>query len=283
MPRGGHRGGIYPISGLNWGPGQRYLKRGLYRHQRKDIFVPRWGWRRENFNPSPLPDGNTKKWEPESSKAWPLLGTRHHAKLYAFNEARYLQPALRCVYTPAVEHILNILEPSAESGRCFSGIGRPGVRAPGTDSPSSVGGYPCLPPHLVKVAKDVEREGATSGGSVSLARLPYFEKGRIRRLWSVAVEADTWRAPTAAPGASSDAAGSGGGALPLVDERAAVVRELPLAECLYARSNHRLNSRRHPIWLHLRHQKDKAKIPYLHRRRVTREQLHADTIGALNA
>ncbi|KAL8274979.1 hypothetical protein Esti_001035 [Eimeria stiedai] len=194
--------------------------------------------------------------------------------MYAKNEERYLQPVFRCTYTPAVEHILNVLEPSAHSGRCYSGFGLPEVRAPGAPDIST--GKQLLPPHLVKAAKKAEQEG---DDSIPLVRLPFLERGRIRRLWDVVLEADTWRSPAAR--ASSDAAGSG--ALPVVDERAAVVRELPLAECLYTRSNHRLNSRRHPIWLHRRHQKDKSRVPYLHRRRLAREKMHADTMGALRA
>ncbi|KAL8426002.1 hypothetical protein Efla_001920 [Eimeria flavescens] len=242
MPRGGHRGGIYPVSGLAWGPGQRYLKRGLYRHQRTDVFVPRWGWRRENFNPSPLPDGSTKKWEPESWKAWPLLGVAHHVKMYAKNEERYLQPAFRCTYAPALEHILNMLEPSALRGRCYSGIGLPAVSA-SDRSGTAAGSERLLPIHLVKAAKKVEQEGDPS---VPLVRLPFLEKGRIRRLWEVVLQADTWRSPAARAGAEA----GGSNALPVVDERAAVVRELPLAECL---------------------------------RRLAREKLNADTIGALRA
>ncbi|CDJ37911.1 hypothetical protein, conserved [Eimeria tenella] len=287
MPRGGHRGGIYPISGLPWGPGQRYLKRGLYRHQRTDVFVPRWGWRRERLSSSPLPDGSTKKWEPESSKAWPLLGLPHHQRMYTRNEARYLQPALRCTYTPAVEHILNLLEPAAAAaGWRYSGLGRPEVRPPAASpQQQQQQQQQQLPLHLVKAAREVERE---AGPFVSLARLPFLERGRIDRLWRIVQEADTWRypltgaswgprdrgapeapwvpvgsgAPQGAPGGPPEGAPGGP---PIVDERAAVVQELPLAECLYTRSNHRLQSRRHPIWQHLRYKKDKAKIPYLHR------------------
>lgn len=93
--------------------------------------------------------------------------------MYAKNEERYLQPAFRCTYAPAVEHILNMLEPSAESGRCYSGFGRPEVRGPGIMS--SAGEEQLLPVHLVKMAKKVEREGDSS---IPLVRLPFLEKGR---------------------------------------------------------------------------------------------------------
>ncbi|KAL8429962.1 hypothetical protein ACSSS7_006234 [Eimeria intestinalis] len=179
-----------------------------------------------------------------------------------------------CTYSPAVEHILNLLEPSSHFNRSYSGFGRPEVRNPGDNESST--GKEILPSHLVKVARKAEKEGENN---IPLVRLPFLERGRIRRLWDVILEADTWRSPT--PRASTDSGGSG--ALPVVDERAAVVRELPLAECLYTRSNHRLNSRRHPIWMHRRHQKDKSKVPYLHRRRLAREKMHADTMGALRA
>lgn len=74
MPRGGHKGGIFPVSGLPWGMNRWYLKRGLYQHRRDHIFTPRWGTRTDAYNPSPLPDGSTRRWENDSHKAWPLRG-----------------------------------------------------------------------------------------------------------------------------------------------------------------------------------------------------------------
>lgn len=93
--------------------------------------------------------------------------------MYAKNEERYLQPALRCTYTPAVEHILNMLEPSADSGRCYSGFGRPEVRAPGAERTARQ--EQLLPMHLVRIAREVERQGDPT---IPLVRLPFLEKGR---------------------------------------------------------------------------------------------------------
>lgn len=95
--------------------------------------------------------------------------------MYAHNEARYLQPAVRCTSAPAIEHILNMLEPSAAYGRCYSGIGRPEVSSLGRDEMVLGEDHMMLPVHLVKVARKVEREG---DASVSLVRLPFLEKGR---------------------------------------------------------------------------------------------------------
>ena len=66
-----------------------------------------------------------------------------------------------------------MLEPSADSGRCYSGFGRPEVRAPGAERTARQ--EQLLPMHLVRIAREVERQGDPT---IPLVRLPFLEKGR---------------------------------------------------------------------------------------------------------
>ncbi|PHJ15832.1 hypothetical protein CSUI_010357, partial [Cystoisospora suis] len=164
MPRGGHKGGIFPVSGLPWGMNRWYLKRGLYQHRRDHIFTPRWGTRTDSFNPSHLPDGSTRRWENDSHKAWLLRGTSFHVKMYALNEPRYLVPAARCTAGPEItEYILNQLEHGAGPGRNFSGIGRPDVRLPLARRPAATASESHLPAHLLEVVKQVDSDKSIPG------------------------------------------------------------------------------------------------------------------------
>ena len=100
--------------------------------------------------------------------------------MYARNAARYLQPALRCTYTPAAEYILEMLEPSAARGRIFSGIGCSGfegLRPKETAGPSGVSSVsPPVPLTLLNALQQVEAEKGDT--PVSLRRLPFLEQGR---------------------------------------------------------------------------------------------------------
>ncbi|PFH34210.1 hypothetical protein BESB_073620 [Besnoitia besnoiti] len=296
MPRGSHKGGIFPVSGLPWGMNRPYLKRGLYQHRRDHIFTPRWGTRTANFNPSPLPDGGTRKWENDAFKAWPLNGVPHHVKLYAVNEARYLVPAARCTAGPEVtQYILNQLDPGG-AGRTFSGIGRPDVRlalakpaAPSTTH---------LPRHLVNVARHVMGEAGERARRKNLSYssslseegfspdvfdpfgTPMQERSRIKRLYNLVCEADSWRVKAEVRGGGRASSSSDSiNAFPYVDEKAALVRDLPLAEILYSRHSHRLQSRRHPFWVDNGYKKRRVRIPYLYRRRVAKEEAQAREFG----
>ncbi|KEP63492.1 UNVERIFIED_CONTAM: hypothetical protein HHA_312390 [Hammondia hammondi] len=299
MPRGSHRGGVFPVSGLTWGMNRPYLKRGLYQHRRDHIFTPRWGTRTANFNPSPLPDGSTRRWENDAFKAWPLYGLPHHVKLYAVNEARYLVPAARCTAGPEItQYILNQLDPGG-GGRNCSGVGRPDVRLPLAKpaGPSTTH----LPRHLVQIARHVMGEAGEKVRRKTLSfastlsdqgfspdvfdpfGTPLAERNRIKRLYNLVCEADSWRVKPDSRGGRGSVSADAVNAFPFVDEKAALVRDLPLAEILYSRHTHRLQSRRHPFWIDMGYKKRRVRIPYLYRRRVAKEEAQEREFGLSRA
>eukprot|EP00922_Rhytidocystis_sp_ex-Travisia-forbesii_P015586 GHVS01023232.1.p1 GENE.GHVS01023232.1~~GHVS01023232.1.p1 ORF type:complete len:333 (-),score=52.77 GHVS01023232.1:126-1124(-) len=68
-----------------------------------------------------------------------------------------------------------------------------------------------------------------------------LQRGRISRLFDLIVECDIYRGGNLRSNSLRTPP-------PFVDEKANLVRVLALAECTYNRTNHRINSRRHPVW-----------------------------------
>lgn len=288
MPRGGHRGGIFPVSGLPWGMNGTYKKRGLYHTKREDIFTPRWGFRFRNTNKSPYPDGSSKSFDVHTQFAWPLPDFRVHSIVYAHNEQRYLLPACMAKSQKIKEYILNILEPSHR--RTFSGIGLPNVWGKYTLTDEHEINenevqrnlfeihrkLNIIPKHIYNISKefrdDVNIQDLAHG---CFDKIPVFKRGRIKKLYNLIVESDVWRNYDSIQHSKQQ----GRNVFPNVDEGAAIVRDLPLSEVLYARSNHRLRVRRHPIWLSNIYKKKKVTIPYLYRRRVAREEAQKRELG----
>lgn len=92
-------------------------------------------------------------------------GLGHHVKMYASNERRYLQPAAACTHGPALEYILQLLDPTADVRPLFMDA----------NSPQDGRGSSAVPPHLAAVAKKVEAAG---GGSGLLLRSPVYQRCR---------------------------------------------------------------------------------------------------------
>lgn len=98
---------------------------------------------------------------------------------------------------------------------------------------------------------------------------------RIKCLYDLVCESDSFRSPPSDFHRGRGGAGGQGGSrssnteaknvFPYVDEKAALVRDLPLSEILYSRHTHRLQSRRHPFWVDMKYKKNRTKIPYIYR------------------
>ncbi|CEL98880.1 unnamed protein product [Vitrella brassicaformis CCMP3155] len=295
---GGHGRLLFPISGMSWGPNSPgYTDRGLYALKREHLLTPRWGMRREAYNPhwdiGPYPEhvsGNkvppeergkevptSRTWDTDAPAAWrrswfdlPNVTRTSHIKMYRRNEAAYLKPAMEAQDPHVREYILNVLEPSA--GRTYSGFGRADV-GDATHPPETYH----LPRHIMEVMEEVEGEAKTGGADRRV--LPYIKKvaqprTRIARLAKLVVESEIWRTKASRPVGHDRP-------FPYVDDQFSLVRDLPLAEILYHRSNHRGKLRRHPIWLHRQWIKRNCHIPYLYRARVLREEEKQRYLGLI--
>ncbi|SBS85250.1 conserved Plasmodium protein, unknown function [Plasmodium ovale] len=274
MPRGGHKGGLFPVSGLKWGMNERIKKRGLYHNRREDILTPRWGYRYENRNKKYLPDGSSKSFDVDASRAWPNEKNQWNY-FYTINEGRYIWPSI-CAQNPDIKnYILNILE-SSES-RHFSGIGlddvsngkkkslRGDYSANNTHSPQNTNSY------LFKLANEFNN---IIYPQVEINLTNNLKRGRIEKLYNIVREENIWKRTQRVRTAQSE------NIFPYVDDNATLIRELPLSEILYTKSNLRLKVRRHPKWMNVQFLKKKLKIPYLYRRRVSREELQKKEFGS---
>ncbi|PHJ17751.1 hypothetical protein CSUI_008428, partial [Cystoisospora suis] len=115
---------------------------------------------------------------------------------------------------------------------------------------------------------------------------------RIKCLYDLVCESDSFRSPPTdvhrGRGGAGGQSGSGNNpeaknVFPYVDEKAALVRDLPLSEILYSRHTHRLQSRRHPFWIDMKYKKNRTKIPYIYRRRVAKQEAQAREYGLSRA
>ncbi|SCO93144.1 conserved Plasmodium protein, unknown function [Plasmodium malariae] len=288
MPRGGHKGGLFPVSGVKWGMHERVKKRGLYHNRREDIFTPRWGYRYENRNMKYLPDGSSKSFDIDVSRAWPNEKPRWNY-FYNINESRYIWPSI-CAQNPDIKnYILNVLESS--ENRHFSGIGLEEVQ--------NEQGKRRRNDYIMNSMNDVnDMNIANSASSANsrykncyLTRLanefnnsiyPQIEvnlsnklkRGRIQKLYDIVKEENIWKTTQQIKTTQSE------NIFPYVDDNSTLIRELPLSEILYTKSNLRLNVRRHPKWMNVQFLKKKVKIPYLYRRRVAREELQKKEFGS---
>eukprot|EP00922_Rhytidocystis_sp_ex-Travisia-forbesii_P015598 GHVS01023245.1.p3 GENE.GHVS01023245.1~~GHVS01023245.1.p3 ORF type:complete len:309 (-),score=43.71 GHVS01023245.1:2608-3534(-) len=287
MPKGGHKAGLFPIDGLVSGLFSRHRKRGLFFLDRQDLFTPRWGLWKLRENPSHLPDGSHKSFDEHADAAWPAApGGRHH-RFYAKNEARYLTPAYRAADCKHREYLLNQMEPSDSRsfsgiGRPDIGAmhahqrldlvrahGGSGVRF-SKSRKGATSGVAAFGGGEGEDANEEELEEDDVGGAnkeedeqdehqhyrsqhieaimrnddpqvYEMLRSTTFQRGRINRLFDLIVECDVYRGGTLRPKSLRTPP-------PYVDDKANMVRLLGLPECTYNRTNHRLNSRRHPVW-----------------------------------
>ncbi|SBT37976.1 hypothetical protein POVWA2_036290 [Plasmodium ovale wallikeri] len=259
MPRGGHKGGLFPVSGLKWGMNERIKKRGLYHNRREDILTPRWGYRYENRNKKYLPDGSSKSFDVDASRAWPNEKNQWNY-FYTINEGRYIWPSI-CAQNPSIKnYILNILESS--ENRHFSGIGlddvsngkkkslRGDYSANNTHNPQNTNSY------LFKLANEFNN---VIYPQVEINLTNNLKRGRIQKLYNIVREENIWKRTQRVRTAQSE------NIFPYVDDNATLIRELPLSEILYTKSNLRLKVRRHPKWMNVQFLKKKLKIPYLYR------------------
>lgn len=101
-----------------------------------------------------------------------------------------------------------------------------------------------------------------------------LKRGKIQKLYDIVREENVWKTTQKIKTAQSE------NIFPYVDDNATLIRELPLAEILYTKSNLRLKVRRHPKWMNVQFLKKKLKIPYLYRRRIAREELQKKEFGS---
>ncbi|GAW81789.1 hypothetical protein, conserved [Plasmodium gonderi] len=281
MPRGGHKGGLFPVSGMKWGMNERVRKRGLYHNRREDILTPRWGYRYENRNNSYLPDGSSKSFDTDVNRAWPNEKNQWN-HFYTINEGRYLWPSI-CAHNPNIKnYILNILENS--ENRPFSGIGLEQVQNEGKkkirnehalgstsiNNNHNVGVYG-KNTYLSKLANEFNN---SIYPTIEINLNNSMKRGKIQKLYDIVREENIWKTTQKIKTAQSE------NIFPYVDDNATLIRELPLAEILYTKSNLRLKVRRHPKWMNVQFLKKKIKIPYLYRRRIAREELQKKEFGS---
>ncbi|SOV12650.1 conserved Plasmodium protein, unknown function [Plasmodium sp. gorilla clade G2] len=270
MPRGGHKGGLFPVSGIKWGMNERIKKRGLYHNRREDILTPRWGYRYENENKKYLPDGSSKSFDIDSSRAWPV-DKPQWKYYYNINETRYLWPSI-CANNPEIKnYILNILE---NTDTYFSGIGleqvsnerkNKNLKKDYTNNSYYKNNY------LYNLVHELNN---TIYPQIEINLNNNLKRGRIQKLYDIIKEENIWKTTQKIKTPESE------NVFPYVDDNATLIRELPLSEILYTKSNLRLKVRRHPKWMNVQFLKKKVKIPYLYRRRVAREELQKKEFGS---
>ncbi|CRH00897.1 conserved Plasmodium protein, unknown function [Plasmodium relictum] len=266
MPRGGHKGGLFPVSGIKWGMNERIKKRGLYHNRREDILTPRWGYRYENRNKKYLPDGSSKSFDIDASKAWPKEKTQWNY-YYNINENRYIWPSI-CAYNPEIKnYILNVLESSEKQ---FSGIGLEEVSNERSFKKDSISTYN-KNNYLYKLANEFNN---SIYPQIEINLNNNLKRGKIQKLYDIVREENIWKTTQKIKTVESK------NVFPYVDDNSTLIRELPLSEILYTKSNLRLKVRRHPKWMNVQFLKKKIKIPYLYRRRVAREELQKKEFGS---
>ncbi|EDO05179.1 hypothetical protein BBOV_I000850 [Babesia bovis T2Bo] len=252
MPRGGHRGILFAVSGRALTPFGRRRKRGLYHHCTNELFRPSWGplkvpsliedvklpsWAADTLSPKEkLPPAT--QYHRDAKLAFPLerLGTIVSA--YRRNVYRYFQPA-SCANDPYIRnYIYQVLDPSY--CKSFSGIGM-----------DFNGQHQVESKHISDVVKDM------NSLSAPLIDLKYKqdEGMRFRRLYAVVRDAQSWRSVAPTQETSTNP-------FPHVNESASLVRNLTVADVLHTRSNHRLARRAHPKWYTARYRKfvDKKRL-----------------------
>lgn len=291
MPRAGHRGGLFPVSGLPWGYNATYRYRGLYHTHRSDLLTPRWGYRYQKGHESILPDDSNRMFEPDTKFAWPIQDFHRHSVTYAQNELRYLQPACLAKNPKIKQYILNVLEPSFES--TFSGIGLPNVcvntphisdynynqKEAQENIKSIYKELDIFPQNIYNVSKGL-RKSSKNDNSDDLAQncfdvMPQLERGKIKKLYNLVCESDIWRNYDSYTHSKKHKKNI----FPYIDESAAIIRDLPLSEVLYSRSNHRVKVRRHPIWICKLYRDKKITLPYKHRLRVAQQEAQQKELG----
>ncbi|VWU48320.1 conserved protein, unknown function [Hepatocystis sp. ex Piliocolobus tephrosceles] len=263
MPKGGHKGGLFPVSGLKWGMNERIKKRGLYHNRREDILTPRWGYRYENRNFKYLPDGSSKSFDSDASRAWPNE-KKQWGYFYSINEARYLWPSI-CANNPSIKnYILNVLESSEENGQ-FSGIGLDTIQ---TDSRKINSKLDYINTYnyntniynkntyLYKLANEFN---TSIYPQIEVNLNNNLKRGRIQKLYDIIKEENIWKTTQRKKTAQQE------NIFPYVDDNATLIKELPLSEILYTKNNLRLKVRRHPKWLNVRYLRKQIQIPYLYR------------------
>lgn len=269
MPRGGHKGGLFPVSGLKWGMNERIKKRGLYHNRREDILTPRWGYRYENKNKSFLPDGSSKNFDVDCFKAWPIEKVKWNQYVYHRNEGRYLLPSI-CAYDGKIKnYLMNILDPSINGH--FSGIGLDNVVLNRNKQRRSPNRKLYQNNYLYKLMNEYNE---TILPHVSINLDTNLQRGRIPKLYQIIREHNIWKIEQRVKQLENE------NIFPYVDENSTLIRELPLSEILYTKSNLRLKVRRHPKWMNVQFLKKKIKIPYLYRRKVARLELQKKELGA---
>ncbi|SCM22504.1 conserved Plasmodium protein, unknown function [Plasmodium chabaudi chabaudi] len=276
MPRGGHKGGLFPVSGIKWGMHERVKKRGLYHNRREDILTPRWGYRYENRNKKYLPDGSSKSFDYDVTKAWPQERKQWNY-YYTINEGRYIWPSI-CAHNPDIKnYILNVLEDS--QNRPFSGIGFDEVQNDYIKDQANSNNDNSLNnmnsnnknSYLYKLATEFNN---TIYPQIEVNLNNRLKRGRIQKLYDIIKEENIWKTTQKIKTAQTE------NVFPYVDDNATLIRELPLSEILYTKNNLRLKVRRHPKWMNVQFLKKKLKIPYLYRRRVSREELQKKELGS---
>lgn len=272
MPKGGHKGGLFPVSGLKWGKYERIKKRGLYHFRREDILTPRWGYRYENRNNKYLPNGSAKSFDVDSSKAWPVEKTKWNYFLYNKNESRYLSPCIHAYDKNIKNYILNILEHQGNTH--FSGTGLDTVKHEGENTNPQKTFFAVNELYKNNYLYKLANEFNTSiAPEIQVNLTPNLKRGKIQKLYNIIADHFIWKTTQKVQTVEAEKA------FPYVDDDSSLIRELPLSEILYTKNNLRLKVRRHPKWMNVQFLKRKIKIPYLYRRRIAREELQKKELG----
>ncbi|CDR96130.1 hypothetical protein, conserved [Babesia bigemina] len=252
MPRGGHRGCLFAVSGRALTAFGRRRRRGLYHHCTNELFRPAWGPVRQ---PALLMDAQLPNWasdtlspaeklppKPQYSRdarsAWPQERSSFLLNMYRRNVKRYFHPAAAANDDHVRNYIYEVLEPSYR--KCFSGIGVDFMRQ--SSNPAR---------HIADLVKDVN---AVSAPTLDLR---YREEAapRFKRMESLVRQSEAWRSVAPMQEASANP-------FPHVNESASLVRNLGVADVLHTKSNHRLARRAHPKWYTARYRKfmDKKRL-----------------------
>ncbi|GFE52618.1 hypothetical protein BaOVIS_000220 [Babesia ovis] len=252
MPRGGHRGCLFAVSGRAVTAFGRRRKRGLYHHCTNEIFRPSWGplrpptlledvklpnWSSDALSPAEkLPP--KVKYNRDARLAWPQERPGFVLGIYRRNVNRYFQPAVAANEDHIRNYIYEMLEPSYR--KSFSGMGL-----------DFNGQFSNASRHISDAVKEAN---SVSGPAIDLKYSPEHTS-RYKRMENLLRQSDSWRSAAPTQEASTNP-------FPHVNESASLVRNLTLADVLHTRSNHRLARTAHPKWYTARYRKfmDKKRL-----------------------
>uniref|UniRef100_A0A3B0MHD6 Uncharacterized protein n=1 Tax=Theileria annulata TaxID=5874 RepID=A0A3B0MHD6_THEAN len=244
MTRGGHKGLLFPISGVSLNFFGRRRKRGLYHHCTNEIFRPSWGpikqpiisnylnllkWKNGTISASEmLPSHNV--YGKDVRSAWPTPRHEFISRMYDKNEYRYFKPSLMANSDRIRNYIYNVLDPTNSRNNLFIGT---------NSSPE----HTFSSQHISKII-NLENDSSLPKINLDITKT----ERRFKKLEHLIKESDSWRTITHHHQSSTNP-------FPHVNEGASLIRNLPISEVLYTRGNHRLGRRAHPKWYTARYRK----------------------------